>query len=273
MKSKKSVIGIVGHGFVGQAVDYAFSSPRVKKVIVDPKHGHDGHTIADLANANVHATFVCLPTPMSGNGSIDSSLVEEAVNYLKLNVIGLIIVKSTVTPDIMQALTSGVSGHRVVYNPEFLTQKSANHDFVNPSMHIFGGHPTQTAYAEKLYKKYSMCKPCPSFHMTAKDASFVKYAINSYLATKVTWFNQLYDIVNKNGGNYNTIINAVTSDERVGTSHTSVPGYDGTRGYGGACFPKDTSAFLSFAENFSLLRGTIDANNELRGNHIGTPPK
>lgn len=254
-------IAIIGHGFVGKAVDYGFSNPNIKKIIIDPLLDTK---IESLIGEPLKATFVCLPTPMAEDGSIDSSLVETAVTYLKRNVVGIIVVKSTITPDIIDRLTSGAAGHRVVYNPEFLTEKTANHDFANPTMHIFGGDYSLTKKVERLYEKYSICKPCQNFHMPAKDASFVKYAINSYLATKVTWFNQFYDVVNANDGNFNTIINAVTADARVGTSHTAVPGYDGKRGFGGSCFPKDTSAFLAFDPSFTLLRESVVINDAIR---------
>ena len=108
----------------------------------------------------------------------------------------------------------------------------------------------------------SNCKPCPVFHMTAKEASFVKYGINSFLATKVLWMNQFKDIVDNMGCNYNKIINAIGTDIRVGPSHTQVPGPEGKRGFGGACFPKDTQAFANFATPaFSVLEEVIKQYN------------
>jgi len=254
-------IAIIGHGFVGKAVDYGFNHPDVEKIIIDPNYGT---SIKDLKGVDISASFVCVPTPMDDDGSINSSIVEDTVAYLKNKCMGTIIVKSTVTPDIIEKLTSGLIGSRVVYNPEFLTEKAANEDFVNPSLHVFGGIREATDAVQSLYEKYSNCKPCPVFHMTAKEASFVKYGINSYLASKVLWFNQFYDIVEKNYGSYNTVINAMTADPRVGASHTSVPGFDGKRGFGGACFPKDTSAFLNFDDTFTVLREIISVNNSMR---------
>lgn len=254
-------IAIIGHGFVGKAVDYGFNHPDVEKIIIDPREGTD---IKQLKGHNIHASFICVPTPMGDDGSINSAIVEDTVNYLKNKCMGHIIVKSTVTPDIIDKLTSGLGGNRVVYNPEFLTEKAANEDFVNPSLHVFGGAKSITKEVEDLYDTYSNCKPCPVYHMTAKEASFVKYGVNSYLASKVLWFNQFYDIVDANYCNYNTVINAITGDPRVGTSHTSVPGYDSKRGFGGACFPKDTAAFVNFAPDFTVLREIIAVNNAMR---------
>jgi len=256
-------IAIIGHGFVGKAVDYGFPSQNCEKYIVDPKHGMD---ITALPQ-NMDYIFVCVPTPMGDDGSIDSSIIESVVSYLLTNNKGIIIIKSTVTPEILKQF----SDSRVVYNPEFLTEKSANEDFVNPFMHIFGGHPLYTQRVEELYKYYSICKPCPTYHMSTIEASFVKYGINSFLATKVLWFNQFYDIIQKENANYGKIISAITTDSRVGRSHTTVPGFDGKRGYGGSCFPKDTLAFVKYAKSlkndFSVLEKVIIENNKYRSKY------
>jgi UDPglucose 6-dehydrogenase len=256
-------MAIVGHGFVGKAVDFGFNNPACEKFIVDPKGGLD---ITELEKHDINVTFVCVPTPMGKAGDIDSSIIEQCVDYLKNNVTGLIIIKSTVTPDIIKKLTD--KQPRIIYNPEFLTEKSANEDFVNPIMHVFGGSPDYTKQAENLYTQYSLCKPCPVFHMSTTDASFVKYGINSFLASKVLWFNQFYDIVSAFDGNYGKIISAIGADKRVSPSHTSVPGFDGKRGFAGACFPKDSYAFSMFARNldtdFTVLEEVIKQNNEYR---------
>jgi UDPglucose 6-dehydrogenase len=262
MEKNKMKMAIIGHGFVGKAVDYGFSSSKIEKFIIDPKYGTK---IEDLTDKVIDITFVCVPTPMKDDGDIDSSLVEECVNYLKQNVAGYIVIKSTVTPSILNKFISCISSARIVYNPEFLMEKSANEDFVNPSMHIFGGEYDATHGVERIYNTYSLCKPCPVYHMSAVEASLVKYGINTFLATKVAWFNQFYDIVEKFGGNYGTVIRGVTTDKRVGPSHTTVPGFDGKRGFGGACFPKDSAAFLKLSEHsFSILDEVIQVNNDLR---------
>ena len=102
--------------------------------------------------------------------------------------------------------------------------------------------------------------------MTAVEASYVKYTINAFLATKVTFFNQLYDAVGDEG-NFNKIIRAVGADPRIVTGHTKVPGFDHKRGFGGACFPKDTKAFTEFSDKLSLLERVIEINNEYRSQY------
>lgn len=262
MEKHKMKMAIIGHGFVGKAVDYGFSSSKIEKFIIDPKYGTK---IEDLAYKDIDITFVCVPTPMKDDGDIDSSIVEECVHYLKQNVSGYIVIKSTVTPVILDTFINCISATRIVYNPEFLMEKSANEDFVNPPMHIFGGSLEATHGVERIYNEYSLCKPCPVYHMSAVEASLVKYGINTFLATKVAWFNQFYDMVERFGGNYGTVIRGITTDKRVGPSHTTVPGFDGKRGFGGACFPKDSAAFLKLSEHsFSILDEAIRVNNDLR---------
>jgi len=259
----KLKIAIVGHGFVGKAIDHGFNDYNCTKIIIDPKYGNSVDSIKSL---DVDVSFVAVPTPMGKDGEIDSSIVVETVKKLKQRRSGIIVIKSTVTPDIIKSLTrGGGTSSRVVYNPEFLTEVNANSDFINPDMHVFGGHKETTLRLEEIYKEYSLCKPCPAFHMSATEASFVKYGLNCFLATKVLWFNQFYDVVEKFGGNFGHIVNAIGTDPRIGTSHTRAPGFDGKRGYGGACFPKDTSAFNTFSnQEFSVLNEVIRVNNEYR---------
>ena len=245
---------IVGHGFVGQAVDYGFSHSKVEKTIVDPKYNT---SLDNLDPRDFDCVFVCVPTPMGDNGRINSSIIDDVLS--KLEHAPLVIVKSTVTPDIV----AGWPMH-VVYNPEFLTERSANEQFVDPSFHILGGIEYCCDQVEEIYAKYSLCNPCPTLKMTAVEASFVKYTINSFLAMKVTFFNQLYDAVGDTNANFATIIKAVGMDERIGPSHTRVPGFDGKQGYGGACFPKDTSAITHYSNKLTLLKECIRINNDYR---------
>ena len=253
-------IAIVGHGYVGKAVEHGFSTRLVTKHIVDPIYGS---TLDDLkGKVRLDAAFVAVPTPFGKDGKIDASIVKEVVRELAY--FGCpIVIKSTTTPDVVEELY--FENEMVVFNPEFLTEKNALHDFINPPMHVLGGKRKYTDKILELYESHSQCTPCPVYHMTAKEAAFVKYGINSFLATKVLWMNQFKDIVDEHGGKYNVIVNAIGSDPRIGHSHTQVPGPDGRKGYGGACFPKDTNAFSTFAEGtFTVLDEVILSNNKYR---------
>ena len=242
---------IVGHGFVGKAVDYGFSHPKVVKTIIDPIYNTSLDDLSVNEIKTYDAIFVCVPTPMGS-----TSILDDVMNKLPAQ---LVIVKSTVTPDIVKKWPS-----HVVYNPEFLTEKSANEQFVDPPFHILGGEQWATDKVETLYAQYSLCSHCPSYHMTGEEASFVKYSINTFLAMKVTFFNQLYDAIGETNANFATIIKAIGADDRIGPSHTKVPGFDGKQGFGGACFPKDVSAFINYNKQLTLLKEAAIINNSYR---------
>ena len=247
---------------MGKAVSHGFNSYKVSVNLIDPIYNTN---VKLLDGLELDAAFVCVPTPFGKDGKIDSSIVEEVVKELAPRGCPIII-KSTVTPDVLEKLWK--KNKMIVYNPEFLTEKNALNDFVNPPMHVFGGSPEITKQVEKIYEKFSRCKPCPVFHMSIKEASFVKYGINSFLATKVLWFNQFKDLIDQNKSDYDNIIKAIGTDNRIGFSHTQVPGPDNKIGFGGACFPKDTQAFSSFAKNnFTILDKVIEENNKYRSQY------
>ena len=250
-------IAIVGHGFVGQAVDYGFSKHSATKQIIDPKNGT---SVADIEK-DTDLVFIAVPTPFG-----DFSILRSVIADLKSNGImdkAIVAIKSTVVPSILTELAHP----NLVYNPEFLTEKNASEDFVNPPMHVFGGELNTCKTLHSYYDQYSLCATAPAFYMRPEEASMVKYTINSYLSTKVGFFNQIWEVCQDNNFDYQTVINTVAQDPRVGSSHTRVPGHDGRRGFGGACFPKDTKAFIDYSDRLSVLRAVVEANNEVRAGY------
>jgi len=256
-------IAIVGHGYVGNACEYGFNTKKNKIQLIDPFLYNN--SVDDMTDVDV--SFVCVPTPFGADGQIDASIVVDVTNKLIEKTTGLIVIKSTVIPSIVKELSTKNS--RVIYNPEFLTERNALEDFVNPPMHIFGGEAKSVDTLENLYNKFSRCKPAPVYKMAAQDAAFVKYGINSFLATKVMWFNQYKELIDSHGADYDNIITAVGTDPRISHSHTQVPGPDGRSGFGGACFPKDTNALSSFAgmDHLSILKLVIAENNKVRSQY------
>lgn len=254
---------IVGHGFVGKAVEYGFANHNTVIDVVDPKYDN---SINDFRVVDYNFVFICVPTPMGSTGAIDTTAIDDvmsSINKQPQYIPTKIVIKSTVTPDILQK--HGRPG--VVFNPEFLREKTALQDFINPEFHILGGDISDTTVVQQLYENYSSCKPCPVYHLSYAEASIAKYAINSFLSTKVTFFNQLYDVAKDAGANFTKIISVISNDSRIGSSHMQVPGFDGKRGFGGACFPKDTSAFVTYSDKMSLLSSVIKINNEYRAGY------
>jgi len=260
---KQIKVAIVGYGFVGKAVSYALTSSHIKQFHHDPKLGTN---IKDLISFDPQFVFICVPTPMSDNGTIDSSIVETVFEQLrplkKIYASTTIVLKSTVTPDIIDKLESKA---KFVYNPEFLTERSACADFVSAPFHVFGGE--ESAKVAELFKNYSSCDTAEFFFVSNKEASMIKYGINSFLATKVTFFNQLFGACEKEGLNSNMVLKVIGADPRIGSSHTKVPGFDGKLGYGGSCFPKDTNAICNYNSDLTLVRESVKINNYYRSEY------
>ena len=269
MKIKKKLkLGIVGHGFVGKATDWGFNR-QVEKFIVDPLYGT---SISDLQEFNPEIVFICVPTPMNDDGSQDSSIIESVVKELVNSCPNSIkIVKSTVLPSILELLE--IIEPTLVYNPEFLREKHANIDFVNSDMIIFGGERNTCSKVSDAYLKHSQCKTKEHIFTDLKTASLIKYSINTFLASKVIFFNELFSLFEKLevSDSWESVINIISSDKRIGDSHMNVPGHDKKKGFGGACFPKDSLALAKYAEckdiDLQLLKSVIKINNKIRSQY------
>ena len=259
-------LGIVGHGFVGKAVDYGFEHNTVEKFYVDPKYDT---TIDDLIEWKPNLTFICVPTPMNDDGSIDATMLYDSVFKLLSHNDGGIVIKSTATPVVIEKIVKKAGTlaklKRIVYNPEFLTEKNAEEQFINPEFQVLGGHNESTAAVQEAYRVHSIVNRCDFHHMGLLEASLVKYGLNAFLATKVIFFNQFYDVCELTHSNFSIVTRAMAADSRIGNTHMKVPGYDKKRGYGGACFPKDIKTFIDFSMgSMSLLESVDNINNEYR---------
>ena len=136
-------------------------------------------------------TFITAPTPMHDNGMVDASIVEDAVLKLITHTKSMVVIKSTITPDVINRLYNSIHDEdkpRLTYNPEFLTENSAKEQFIFSQHHILGGVSVEScSRVIEFYNNFSLCIGKGSFiTMTPQEASFVKYAINSYLGMKVT---------------------------------------------------------------------------------------
>ena len=258
-------IGIVGLGFVGNAVDYGFSK-NIKKFKVDPKLNT---SLKDLKQFKPEFIFICVPTPMDKKGNQDASIIKNVLQEIsQIFKDEIVIIKSTVLPNILNELHQIYKN--IIYNPEFLREKSANQDFLNQEHLILGGNINNIEKVWDLYNSSSVCNIKKLYKTDLISASFVKYATNTFLAAKVIFFNQLKGIYDESGAleKWDNFIDIVSSDNRIGDSHMCVPGHDGRYGYGGACFPKDTAALLKLSKSldkeFTMLKEVIKINNEIR---------
>jgi len=262
-------LGIIGHGFVGSAVSNGFKKD-VQKLIVDPLLT-DVTIETCVKYFGADALFVCVPTPETYSGDVDVSIASNVLTELRdLNYTGVVIIKSTITPNHLTKFKKDNSNLRLVYNPEFLTEANSNADFLNPNMQILGGKWTDCEYVERLYVRHSSVRVVPTFKTDLITASLLKYTINSWLATKVVFFNELHELhtQSKTKVPWEDFIDMLTRDPRIGDTHMQVPGPDSQFGFGGHCFPKDTAALLYYANklgiDMSVLEHAVNKNKKFR---------
>ena len=189
----------------------------------------------------------------------------------KLNLRSLIVLKSTVLPNHIQEIETLIP--EFVFNPEFLREKHAVDDFINSKLIVFGGNKESSELLRDIYNNHTKCVSDEYIFTDPTAASFIKYTINTFLATKVTFFNELNQLFQISGTqeSWDKLVNAISKDERIGNSHMNVPGHDGRLGFGGACLPKDSNAFSIYAKNknveLNVLKSAINSNNKIRATY------
>lgn len=272
----------IGYGFVGKACHKAFEN-NTEAIIIDPKYSET--TIADLPKFECKLAFVSIFAPTLDDGSVDASVIYDIFQQLTdIKYAGLVVLKSTLPPDIVDDLYVKFGSDlvmekqgplRYVYSPEFIKEASWEKDVVEQNFIIMGGSFHDCEELKDLYKKHSSVPSyCRFIHVDYKEAALAKYTINTFLATKVAFMNQIYQLhVDMYGMNqpihhetWKAFTNMISADMRFGASHLQVPGPDGQFGYGGTCFPKDVKAFIGYDKNnrLSILREVEEANTIAR---------
>ena len=276
-------LGIIGNGFVGNAIAHAFVPfMEVKIYDKDPnKCSGEGFTqgLCGVVNDS-DVVFVCVPTPMRQDGTIDLSIVEsvfEEIEILRKPEIEspVFVLKSTVVPGTTRKLKEKYPTLPIVFNPEFLTERHARFDFLNQSRIILGFETDlddgmDNLTAKKVKDLYDARFSGNNFVVTNYEtAEMIKYFNNLFFAVKVSFMNEMKLVADKLGTvNWGKAVRGFVSDGRVGDSHIQVPGPDGKRGFGGSCFPKDINAFMTFADSvgldLSVLKGAWATNLKVR---------
>ena len=264
-------IGIVGNGFVGSSVAFGFSpqcgcDADIK--IYDKDSSKATHSLESTLTSDF--IFVSVPTPSNPDGSINLDVVYnifEEMSVLNYRSDNVFLLRSTVTPGTTRKLQRKFRNLNIVFNPEFLTERSAKLDFINQSRFILGGLKKNVNKVEKLYVD-RFGATTPVIKTNYETAEMIKYMNNCYFATKVSFMNEMYQIADACGVDWDMAVEGFVRDGRIGHSHMSVPGPDGKFGFGGSCFPKDIQAMINFAEslgvNSSVLLGAWDKNLEVR---------
>lgn len=260
---KRTKIGIIGLGYVGGSVKKWFEKNKKQyELFLYDKFKNVG-SIEEVNQADF--IFIAVPTPYHAGKGYDDSAVQESIANVRDGKI--IILKSTVMPRSTEKFQKRYPKKTILFNPEFLRAKTAAQDFLKPDRQIVG---YANAKGKSVAKKILSFLPRAPYEKTMKstEAEMVKYFGNSFLAARVIFANQIYDICKAAGVDYEIVKDGAAHDPRIGASHFDV--FDeGYRGYGGLCLPKDVGALVQFGKtihaNLDLLESMEKINEKLRG--------
>ena len=252
--------GIIGNGFVGKAMK-ELKCKKNKAIVYDinselcePK----GTIINDLCKCDI--IFICVPTPMNKDGSCHINIVESIIKSIKFiqGRTDNIIIKSTVPVGTCDKLNTN-------FSPEFLTEKNYINDFINCEHWIFG---INKSYDNIKYKITNLINNAyeegkithNNIHFVSNsEAEMIKYFRNAFLATKISYCNEIAEFCESKDIEYENVRKLATLDKRITDSHTYVPGHDGKNGYGGTCLPKDCNSLKKQMENVNMTSYILDS--------------
>ena len=247
------IITIAGYGFVGQAHE-AVLKDKFTVNIHDPHKGYN-----NFGNSN--GVIICVSTPPNQDSACDASNVIDVLNLVDSAV--PVLIKSTISLEAWQFIKEKFPNHSIAFSPEFLRSTSAVEDFKNNRHILIGGGDVGFWHAV-----FRVAFDDPTFTSSValpEELILAKYFRNSFLATKVAFFNQVYDLCTATGIDYNIVSHMIAADTRIGVSHTTITP---ERGFGGHCFPKDTAAIVHTGKlvdvNLTLIEESIKYNKSVR---------
>lgn len=275
MTEHKFRIGIVGVGMVGAPLKRYFEElkgyERGKDLFlydIDPGKGY----FDDVNRADI--IFISVPTPRFADGSANFSAVEAA--FRQISGAKVVVIKSTVPPGTTESLQKKYPRHKVLFNPEFLTECQAWEDFIRPDRQIVGftDQSIDAAHiALSLLPKAPFMSPWGlntyrPIKITATEAELIKYGGNVYFSRKINFANVFAKLAEVHGADYGNVRFGLAADFRIGDSHLDV-NHGGYKGFGGFCLPKDLDAFIihleaqGLADGAELLRQDREFNEKL----------
>ena len=267
-------VGIVGKGFVGGAMYENFKDVFNTLVWDTDESKRNVATFKEFVEQS-EIIFVCVPTPSRQDGSCDTSIVGSVLDDIaQVDRRKYVVIKSTVTPGTTSRYASDFN-MTIGFNPEFLTEANAHNDFRNQRLIVIGADDSGLATVmTQLYYEFNSAvdNHAHVIQRTTKEAELFKYLANSFLATKVIFANEFKILCDKVDVDYGRIAELAVLDKRLGHTHWRVPGPDGTYGFGGSCFPKDSSALLSYAAEHGaelwLLTEATYINDDARDGNL-----
>ena len=252
----KPRVGVVGAGVVGAAMQKLCGDTTV---LYDPYKPEFEGNKPKINECDV--VFICVPTPMSPDGTCNTSVVEEAVSWVKAP---LMIIRSTVSPGTTERLSKKYN-KKVVFQPEYLGETTAHvfGSMAEREFVVLGGTTEATSMAADFYKNYYNSY-VRYYFCDATTAEVAKYMENAFYAVKVTFVNEFYDIAQAHGVDFNHLREVWLADTRISRDHTFC--YPNARGFSGKCLPKDCNAIVqsSLARGYTpkFMQATLKINDE-----------
>jgi len=246
-------VGVIGNGYVGNATSVMAKNHKVK--VHDKDESKSDSSLKELVSSS-DLIFICVPTPMRIDGSCCTDIVESVVSQLRQLRVDLnkVVIRSTVPAGTSESLNCN-------FMPEFLTEKNWEKDVLNCKEWVFGVHDEKDFNKDLLFE---LADGKTIHYCTTKEAELCKNIRNAFLATKVSFFNEVYELCDKLGVDYEQAKKLILLDSRISASHTQVPGHDGKKGFGGTCFPKDIRSLLfqmhEVNMNSYILEAAINRN-------------
>lgn len=260
-------IGIIGFGFVGRAALHGLEQHY--PIMSWDKYSDHTNSLEDTVNKS-NIIFICVPTPVDNMGIQDLSQLEDAISSVDKVAENKkeIVIKSTVLPGTTRKFQEVFRNHYFTFNPEFLTERTADIDFITPTRIILGTRDPNIFKAgipcpiyNMYYKRFG--NVCPYHVCTFEEAEMIKYVSNCYFAMKISFCNEIHELCKKLNISYDNVKSGWLSDGRITKSHVEVPGPDGKMGYGGKCFPKDLKSFINFGKSIGLEMDLFEATDKV----------
>jgi UDPglucose 6-dehydrogenase len=263
-------IGVIGLGYVGTAVQKGFET--IANVVTYDISKECTETSVQGVLSKSQIIFICVPTPMNADGTCNVDIVRNVLSQmvtLQTEYKPICVIKSTVTPGTTNSLAEEFPHLTLCFNPEFLTEKNYINDFMSQVNIILGHTGESRKEVLPVYNLYNERFGNANItFVSAKEAEMIKYVANTFLSTIIAYLNEIYQICQKAGIDYDRITKVLATDSRLGDTHWSVPGHDGHFGFGGTCFPKDINALIRYAnqngQSTPLLNAVWDKNLEVR---------
>jgi UDPglucose 6-dehydrogenase len=274
-------LNIIGFGYVGSAIGYLCHKNNIKYNVCDSMTKVDDYqfytkNISELVafseqENDINYYFIAVPTPSNSEGSCDLSIIHDVLMQLNTSITKLtyIIIKSTLVPGSCKVLNDTYNNFTIVLCPEFLREATYKDDIYNTEFVLIGFPENSDENVLQLFKTlYNHNLSINIYMKTYEECELFKYTLNVHLAVKIWYFNEIYEMAEKLGVNYQQLKNLFSLDDRIGSYGIQVPGHDGKFGYGLSCLPKETRGMMKLQEELGIennvLKEIIKRNDYFR---------